>query len=164
MAKRRRSFKKRSTRRRRSSMSGTGGTVTNALAMVTGAVIGRVLSTKLSSKVNPKILAGGQIAVGYFLPKFVKNKFVAGIGTGMIVNGGVQALSSFGVISAISGFTDGVKVDYLGDDDFDSMSGSADIQEIAGIDDMGMGLVDPGIMSGSADISIIAGDDEDFDY
>lgn len=163
MAKKRHS-KKRTSRRRRHTMSGTGGTVTNALAMVTGAVIGRVLSTKLSSKVNPKILAGGQIALGLFLPKMVKNKFAAGVGAGMIVNGGVQALSSFGVISAISGLTDGVKVDYLGDDDFDSISGSADIQEIAGIDDMGMGLVDPGIMSGSADISIIAGDDEDFDY
>jgi len=161
---RRKAHKKRTSRRRRSSMSGTGSTVTNALAMVTGAVIGRVLSTKLSNKVNPKILAGGQIALGIFLPKMVKNKFAAGIGAGMIVNGGVQALSSFGVISAISGFTDGVKVDYLGDDDFDSISGSADIQEIAGIDDMGMGLVDEGVMSGSADISIIAGDDEDFDY
>jgi hypothetical protein len=162
---RKRHHKKRTHRRRKHSMSGTGGTVTSALAMVTGAVIGRVLSSKLSDKINPKILAGGQIAVGVLLPKFVKNKFVSGIGTGMIVNGGVQALSSFGVISAISGITDGVKVDYLGDDDFDSISGSADIQEIAGIDDMGMGLVDAGIMSGSSDISIIAGDDdEDFDY
>ena len=88
---------------------------------------------------------------------------VAGIGTGMIVNGGVQALQSFGVISAISGFTDGVKVDFVSGDDFDSVSGSANIQEIAGgIDEMG--LMDPGIMSGSSDISILAGDDEDFDY
>ena len=149
--------------RRRSHMSGTGGTVTNALAMVAGAVIGKVVSTKLSDKVNPKILAGGQIALGVFLPKMVKNKFVAGIGTGMIVNGGVQALQSFGVISAISGFTDGVKVDFVSGDDFDSVSGSANIQEIAGgIDEMG--LMDPGIMSGSSDISILAGDDEDFDY
>ena len=163
MAKRK-SPKKRTSRRRRSSMSGTGGTVTNAVAMVAGAVIVRVLSTKLSSKVNPKILAGGQIALGLFLPKLVKNKFASAIGAGMIVNGGVQALSSFGVISAISGMTDGVEVDYLGETDFDQMSGSSDIQEISGIDDMGMGLVDAGIMSGSADLSIIAGEDEDFDY
>jgi hypothetical protein len=129
--------------------------------MVAGAVIGRVISTKFADKVNPKILAGGQIAVGYFLPKFVKNKFVAGIGTGMIVNGGVQALQSFGVISAINGLAGGVEVDYVGEDD--SISGSSSIQEIAGMDDMDdMGLVDAGIMSGSSDISILAGDDYDY--
>jgi hypothetical protein len=142
-------------------MSGVTSTASSALAMVAGAVIGRVLQTKFSDKVNPKILAGGQIAVGYFLPKFVKNKFVQGIGTGMIVNGGVSALQSFGVISAINGLAGAdVTVDYLGEDD--SMSGSSTIQEISGgMDDLGM--VDHGIMSGSSDISILAGD-EDYDY
>ena len=162
MAKRRH-HKKRSHRRRRSSMSGTGAGMTQALAMVAGAVIGRVVSTKLSSKVNPKILAGGQIALGYFLPKFVKNKFAQGIGAGMIVNGGVSALQSFGVISAISGVGADVQVDYLGED-LDEMSGSANIQEIAGGMDSEVGYFDEGIMSGSGDISILAGDGEDYDY
>jgi len=159
MAKRR--HHKKSHRRRRSSVSGTGAGMTHALAMVAGAVIGRVVSTKLSSKVNPKILAGGQIALGLFLPKFVKNKFAVGIGQGMIVNGGVSALQSFGVISAISGLGADVQVDYLGEDE-DGMSGSADIQEIAGGMDSEIGYYDEGIMSGSGDISILSGDD--FDY
>lgn len=155
---RRKTHKRKSRGRRRSSMSGTGAGMTHALAMVAGAVIGRVVSTKLSGKVNDKILAGGQIALGLFLPKLVKNKFAAGIGQGMIVNGGVSALTSFGVISAISGLGADVQVDYLGEDE-DSMSGSGNIQEIAGDD---MGMYDPGIMSGSADISILAGDDYDY--
>jgi hypothetical protein len=155
---RRKTHKRKSRGRRRSSMSGTGAGMTHALAMVAGAVIGRVVSTKLSAKVNPKILAGGQIALGLFLPKLVKNKFAAGIGQGMIVNGGVSALQSFGVISAISGLGADVQVDYLGEEE-DSMNGSSNIQEIAGMDEMGM--YDPGIMTGSSDISVISGYDEE---
>lgn len=157
MAKRK--AKKRHLRRRRSSMSGVAGGATQALSMIAGAVIGRVLQTKFADKVNPKILAGGQIVAGYALPKFIKNDFVKGIGAGMIVNGGVSALQSFGVIGAINGVGADVQVDYLGEDD--TMNGSGTIQEIAGgLDDMG--LMDEGIMSGSSDISILAGDD--FDY
>jgi len=139
-------------------MSGVGTGMTSALSMIAGAVIGRVISNRMASKVNPKILAGGQIVLGSVLPRFIKNKFVAGIGTGMVINGGVQALQSFGVISAINGMGQDVQVDYLTDGD-DGMSGSADIQEIAGV-----GLYDEGVMSGSSDISIISGDDMDDEY
>jgi len=154
---RRRSTKRKTTRRKRSHMGATGGNFTTMLSMVAGAVAGRILQSKLQDKVNPKILAGGQVVAGMFLPKLVKNKIGAGLGAGMIVNGGVTLLNSFGVISAISG--DGAMVSY----EDESMSGSADIQTIAGDDD-DMGYDDYGTMSGgSSDISIIAGED-DYDY
>ncbi len=153
---------KKYSRRRRGSVGATGAGMSQALAMVAGAVIGRVVSTKFADKVNPKILAGGQIALGLFLPKLVKNKFATGIGQGMIVNGGVSVLQSFGVISAISGIGADVQVDYLGEDE-EGMSGSAYIQEIAGgMDSDELGYYDEGIMSGSSDISVLAGDDYDY--
>lgn len=157
MARRRKSQKRKSSRRRRySSMSGVGAGLTGVASMVAGAIIGRVLQNRLSSKVNPKYLAIGQIAVGTLLPKFVKNKLVSGIGTGMVVNGGVTALSTFGVISAVSGMND-YEVDYV--------SGTDQLSEIAGDDmyDGSMGVIDEGTMSGTDELSSIAGD-EDYDF
>lgn len=144
-------------RRKRSHMGAVSGNFTTMLSMVAGAVAGRVLQSKLQDKVNPKLLAGGQVVAGMFLPKLIKSKIGAGIGAGMVVNGGVTLLNSFGVISAISG--DGAMVSY----EDESMSGSADIQTIAGDDMDDMGYTDYGTMSGSSDISVLAGD-EDFDY
>lgn len=152
---RRRKHTKKAHHRRRKTMSGIATGSTNVVAMLAGAVIGKVISSKLSDKVNPKILAGGQIALGYALPKFVKNKFVAGVGTGMIINGGLSALSSFGVISAISGLGDGVSVDF--------MSGTDELKSIAGDYDGEMGLIDEGTMSGTADLNILAGSAYDMD-
>lgn len=158
MARRKTHHKRKTHRRKRSHMGATGGNFTTMLSMVAGAVAGRILQSKLESKVDPKILAGGQVVAGMFLPKFVKNKIGAGIGAGMVVNGGVTLLNKFGVISAISG--DGATVSY----EDESMSGSSDIQTIAGDDMDDMGYTDYGTMSGgSSDISVLAGD-EDFDY
>ena len=151
---RRKSHKRKSThRRRRSHMGATGGTMTTMLSMVAGAVAGRILQSKLSSKVDPKILAVGQIAVGLVLPRFVKNKFVAGIGTGMVINGGVTALSQFGVISAVAGIG---AADYA----LDYVSGTDNLSVLAG-DDSDMGFTDQGIFSGADNLSVIAGDYED---
>lgn len=154
MARRKKHTKKHSRRRHR--MSGVGTGMTETLAVIGGAVLGRVLTTKLSSKFNPKVLAGGQIAVGLFAPKFIKNKLVAGLAKGMLINGGVSALQSFGVISAISG---------LGEtsDEFQyQISGSDSINVIAGDEGEEMGYTDEGIMSGgSSDIAILAGTEGD---
>lgn len=156
MAKRR-SHKKKHTRRRRHSMSGVGGGMTNVLAMVAGAVAGRLVQNKLQDKVNPKLVAAGQIAAGIFLPKFVKNKFVAGIGTGMIVNGGVTLANQFGVVSAISGM--------VGADEYslDYVSGTDSLNVIAGDESGDMGYTDQGIMTGTDNLSVVAGDMEDLD-
>jgi hypothetical protein len=135
-------------------MSGVGTGMTETLAVIAGAVAGRVLTTKLSSKYNPKILAGAQIAVGLFAPKFIKNKLAQGVAKGMLINGGVSALQTFGVISAISGLGE-MQDDYQ----YQISGGSSDISVISG-DGEGeeMGFTDEGIMSGgSSDIAILAG-------
>lgn len=165
MARKKRHHKKTSRRRRSHKMSGFGGgQMTEILSMVAGAVAGRVLQNKLGAKFNPKLVAGGQMAVGYFLPKFVKNSFVKGIGTGMIINGGVTLVSQFGVVSAVAGIGEDIVVERVGYEE-DSIAGSSDINVIAG-DFSDMGLIDEGVMSGSSDISILAGDGEfdEMDY
>lgn len=123
MAKKRH-HKKRSHKRRRSHMGAVSSNLTTVLSMVAGAVAGRVLQSKLESKVNPKILAGGQIVAGMFIPKVVKGKIGAGIGSGMIVNGGVTLLNQFGVISAVSG-TD-TEIEYIGYDGYGDEMGYAE--------------------------------------
>ena len=154
---RRKSSKKRTTRRRKSSyMGATGSNVTTMLSMVAGAVAGRILQSKLSTKIDPKIVAVGQIAAGIILPKIVKNKFVAGIGTGMVVNGGVTVLNSFGVIQAVAGMAgvDDTQLEYVAGDD---------LSVIAGENEDYMGVTDQGIFSGTDPLSVIAGDFEDMD-
>lgn len=159
MARRKRTHRKTHRRRKSHGMSGMASNITSVASMVAGAVIGRILQNKLSSKVNPKILAVGQIGVGMMLPKFMKNKFAQGIGTGMVVNGGVTALQSFGVISSVSGVGAGAyEIDYV--------SGTDNLQAIAGEDDFdGMGVMDEGTFSGTDNLQSIAGDyDEYSDY
>ena len=130
--------RKTSKRRGRRSMSGVGTGMTSVLSMVAGAVIGRVVATKLSDKVNSKVLAFGQIGAGIILPRIIKNKFVSGIGTGMIINGAMSGLSSFGVISAINGVVgaDEIAYEYMGENG-DEMSGTDELQSIAGYTDEG---------------------------
>lgn len=152
MAKKRH-HKKRTHRRRRHSMGATTGTIGNVASMLAGAVVGKIAVSKFASQLDPKMQAGAQIAVGFGVNRFVKNPFIKGMGTGMMIGGGLQALTSFGVISAISGIGAGVEVDYLsGDDDGmsgddDGMSGSDTIDVIAGL-------------SGSSSIDVLAGDDD----
>ena len=161
MAKRRHHKKRHTSRRRRhSAMSGVGGDMTHVLAMVAGAIAGRMVQNKFGGT-NPKVVAAGQIAAGIFLPKFIKNKFVAGIGTGMVVNGGVTLANQFGVVSAIAG---------IGASDYslDYVAGTDNLSILAG----GVGVTDQGIMTGDVDrLSVLAGDmedmsgmDEDGDY
>jgi hypothetical protein len=131
-------------------MSGVGGDMTHVLAMVAGAIAGRMVQNKFGGT-NPKVVAAGQIAAGIFLPKFIKNKFVAGIGTGMVVNGGVTLANQFGVVSAIAG---------IGASDYslDYVAGTDNLSILAG----GVGVTDQGIMTGDVDrLSVLAGDMED---
>jgi hypothetical protein len=135
-------------------MGAIGGTLGTLLTMGLGAIAGRLVQGKLESKVNPKLLAGGQVVVGMFLPKLVKSKIGAGIGSGMAVNGIVTLANQFGIVSAISG-TD-TEMEYVGSyTDTDDSMGYAD-SSIAGD-------LDEGIMSGYADTTI-AGMSEDYDY
>ena len=130
-------------RRKRYGMGAVGTSATTILSVVAGAVAGKFIQSKLSSKVNPKILAGGQIVAGIFLPKLVKNEFMKGVGVGMIANGGVTALSEFGVLAGIG--ADDMTIEYIG--------GSEDIATIAGDDEIGF--------DGSNSIQTIAGVDDE---
>lgn len=133
--------KKKSSRRRRSSMGATGTGFGQIAGLLAGAVAGKFLSAKVLSNVDSKWTALGQVGVGIVLPRFVKNNFVKAMGAGMIVNGGMSALSSFGVLAGIG--ADDTSIEYIGEvdnletisGDDDMMSGSADIQTIAGVDD-----------------------------
>ena len=153
MARRKSRTRKSTHRRKRSRMGATGSNMTNILAMVAGAVAGRILQSKVLPNVDAKIKAVGQIAVGLMLPRFVKNKLAAGIGTGMVINGSVTALTQFGVVSAIAG---------IGASDYalDYVSGTDNLSVLAG-DDSDMGFADQGIFSGTDTLSVIAGDYED---
>ena len=139
-------------RRRRSSISGVGGGNMQQLAMIAGgALLGRIVSAKMGAKMNPKILAGVQVAAGIFLPKMMKNnKMVSGLATGLAVNGILSGLQSFGVIQGIAGM--------VGADDaqLEVLSGTDDLAILAG-DDEGFGLVDEGIMSGTDRLDVVAG-------
>lgn len=138
MARRKRHTKKHTRRRRHSGMGAVGTGMTHILGLVAGAVAGKMLRSKTLPNVDDKFKSLGEIAIGIALPRFVKNDFVKAMGAGMIVDGGTSALSSFGIMSGIG--ADDVSMEYL--------SGSDEIQTIAGDDET---------MSGSADIQTIAG-------
>lgn len=155
---RKRHHKKRHTRRRRSSMGATGTTIGNVASMLAGAVVGKIAVNKFASNLDPKMQAGAQLAAGFVVNRFVKNSFIKGMGTGMMIGGGLQALTSFGVISAISGIGAGVEVDYMSGDGEDmsgigyddEMNGSSTIDVLAGYNGL----------AGSSTIETIAGDED----
>jgi len=154
MAKRRSTKKRYSRRRRSSGMSGVKGNITFIATSVAGAVIGKMVQSKLSDKVNPKILAGGQIALGLFLPKFIKSEIGKGLGTGMVVNGGVTMLQQFNVLSGMGEYDMTYVDDSMSGDDLNVIAGDDNLSIVAGDDMDDMGFMDEGIMSG----------DDEFDY
>jgi hypothetical protein len=157
MAKRKH-HKKGHRKHRRSHMGAIGSTFGTLLTMGAGAIIGRIAQSKLESKVNPKLLAGGQVALGVFLPKLVKGKIGSGIGSGMAVNGIVTLANQFGVVSAISGME--TSVDYVGETD---EMGYADSSIASTYSDDEMGYADSSI-AGDLDEGIMSGDYDVYDY
>lgn len=101
--------KKPVVRRRRRRVSGAhdmSGMVMKAGGLVVGSVAGRELNTLLvkffpSLATSPMLSGAMQMAVGYFLPKFVKGSFVAAVGDGMIANGGMVIIVSTGIINGV---------------------------------------------------------------
>ena len=142
MAKRKHTKKRHTSRRRRgNSMSGVQGASTMILAIGAGVVAGKALTKFLGSKLDPKILAAGQVAAGLFLPKLVKNQFGIGVGYGLIANGTGQLLTSFGVLSGI-GVDDPVYTV--------SMNGTSELSVINGLESV----------NGTSDLSVINGMEE----
>jgi hypothetical protein len=100
---------KKTTRRRRRRVSGTGdlmGMAEMAGGIILGNVAAREGATMLTAAV-PSITAIpsaiGQIALGLFLPKFVKGSFVQALCYGIIANGGVQLLVNANIVSGPRG-------------------------------------------------------------
>jgi hypothetical protein len=99
---RRKAAKKRSPRRRRMSGIGkVGGAATTVLYTVAGAAAAQLVGKFLPAATNDKIKAAVPVAVGLFLPKFVKGAAGQGLAAGMIAVGGLKLVQSFGVLNGI---------------------------------------------------------------
>ena len=136
--------KKHHSRRRRHTMGGMSGAVTNALGIVAGAAIGRIVANKLLPSIDSKIKNAGVAILGaYGMPKLIKGSFGSSIGAGMVAAGGIGLLSDFNVIGAIE----------------DTLSLPL---TVGAVEENLSVIAGDGVMAG--DISVIAGMDEDEEY
>jgi hypothetical protein len=95
--------------RRRSGMSGIGGSVASAAYIAGGAVLAQVLVQKLIAPMTASQSATTQgiingavpIALGIFTPKFIKGDVGAKLGAGMIATGGLNLVKVSGLLSGI---------------------------------------------------------------
>jgi hypothetical protein len=101
MARRRKSHKKVTHRRKRHSMGAMGSTANTALYAIAGAAAAQLLSKVLPATLDDKIKAAAPVAIGFFLPKFVKGAAGQGLSAGMIAVGGLKLVQSFGVLNGI---------------------------------------------------------------
>jgi hypothetical protein len=104
MARRKKHTKKVSHRRKSRKMGAAAGGMTNALFTIVGGVAARFVSnfingTTLSDSYKGYVAAATPIAVGLFLPKFIKSEMGKSLGTGMIAVGGLELVQSTGVLS-----------------------------------------------------------------
>lgn len=117
---------KKTHRRRR--MSGMGSNVImQAVGLVAGAAAARIVTTsgKILPNIDSKIKNAGVVALGVFLPKFVKNTISQSIGAGMIATGGLGLLQSTGVIGAITDTLE-MPVSVMAGDDLSVIAGYND--------------------------------------
>lgn len=98
---RRKAAKKSPRRRRMSGIGKVGGAATTVLYTVAGAAAAQLVGKFLPATVNDKIKAAVPVAVGLFLPKFVKGAAGQGLAAGMIAVGGLKLVQSFGVLNGI---------------------------------------------------------------
>ena len=98
---RRKAAKKAPRRRRMSGMGKVGGAASTVLYTVAGAAAAQLVGKFLPAATNDKIKAAVPVAVGLFLPKFVKGAAGQGLAAGMIAVGGLKLVQSFGVLNGI---------------------------------------------------------------
>jgi len=106
MARRKKHSKKTHSRRRSKRMGAAGSTLTNALFTIAGGVAARFVSntingTSLNDSYKKYVASVAPIAVGIFLPKFIKSEMGKALGTGMIAVGGLGLVQSTGVLSGM---------------------------------------------------------------
>lgn len=138
--------KKRSapSRRRKSRRMGAIGKsfIMDAAGLVAGAAAARILTSsgKILPNLDAKIKSAGVIALGAFLPKFVKGSFGKSIGDGMIAAGGIGLLQATNVLGAIDQAME-IPVSVMAGDDLSVIAGY-----------------------GQDNLSVIAGMDEEYSY
>ena len=155
MARRKKSYKKRSVRRRSSKMGAISGDLMNVVGLIAGAAAGRIVATKLLPKLDSKIKNAGVVALGAFVfPKLIKGGFGSSIGAGMVAAGGLGIMQDFNVIGAIE---DTLSIPL-------TVSGvPEDISLIAGYDSVMAGDDDVLGNYSEDDLSVMAGMEEDED-
>jgi hypothetical protein len=152
--------KKKSTRRtsRRSRGRALGAIdTTNLMGVVAGAIGSKFLDKVIPASLDPKLVAGGKVALGVFLPNFVKDgktkAMLSAVGNGMIAVGAVELMTQFGVLSGVED-TDLLAVSLEGIDDLPVVNGTDDLPVVNG---------DMQILAGDA--TVLAGDEMmDVDY
>jgi hypothetical protein len=146
MAKRKKTRSKTRRRSRRSVGAIGKGFAMDALGLVAGAAIARVVtdSPKILPKIDSKVKSAGVIALGVFFPKILKGSLGKSIGDGMIAAGGLGLVQSYGVLGAIN----------------DSMQ--IPVTVMAGDGEDGISVI-AGQSSYAEDrLSVLAGDDDTF--
>ena len=160
MAKRKRN---KSKMRRRSRVSGMGAVdFTNILSVVAGAVAGGMVNKLIpaDSKIDPRIVSGGKVALGIALPMFSKSgstkNILAGVGSGMVAVGSVELLKGLAP-TMFAG---------IGEDEFVSVSLDGIGEDILAENILAENVLAGDIDVVNGDIDVVNGDDydEDFDY
>jgi hypothetical protein len=85
-------------------MSGIGaitGSFTPELGAIIGAGAGGFLNKVLPSSLNPKLVAGGKIALGAIIRRTSKNQFADGAGLGLVALGAVELMQQLGILSGM---------------------------------------------------------------
>lgn len=101
MAKKRKAKRKTGRRRRVSGINAT--SLQLPAGVLAGAAGSKVLVENLATRypdIKPNIVSGAQVVIGWFLSK-QRNPLIAGAGLGMLANGGIGALQSFGIVSGV---------------------------------------------------------------
>lgn len=134
--------KKRSapSRRRKSRRMGAIGKsfIMDAAGLVAGAAAARILTSsgKILPNLDAKIKSAGVIALGAFLPKFIKGSFGKSIGDGMVAAGGIGLLQATNVLGAIDQAME-IPVSVMAGDDLSVIAGYQpdNLSVIAGMDE-----------------------------
>ena len=141
--------RKRKTTRRRSSgrrMGSPAGMIQSALGIVAGAVVGKLVATKLLPAVDQRIKNAGVLVLGAAVfPRLIKGDLGKAIGAGMIAVGGQGLVGSF--IPAIGAMDD-------------TMEFPVTVGEVP--DNLSVIAGDDTVLAGD-DLSVLAGFDEDED-
>jgi hypothetical protein len=116
-------------RRRIGATGGKGYGIMEAVGLVGGAAVARLLTTtdKIPGldKIDAKIKNAGVLAIGYFFPKLVKAPIGKAIGAGMIAAGGLGLVQSYGVIGYMEDSLS-IPVNVMAGDDLSVIAGYND--------------------------------------